>query len=108
MEVPMSILTGARAGNLTGNLLALALAGCAGVDAPPEPSGGEDLASACIEDRIRRIQRDWIMYESVSLERIVFPDWRTHARRWAQVECERGQAVAAFHPATSATARRHY
>lgn len=104
----MKVLTGTMAGGLTGNVLALALAGCAGADATPAALPAGDLSAACIEDRIHRIRRDWIRYESVSLERVVFPDWRTHARRWAQVECERGQMVAAFHPATPATARRHY
>lgn len=72
------------------------------------PGAGPELASDCMAERVRVIHREWLMYESVSLERIVFPDWRAHARRWAQVECEQGRVVAAFHPVTSATARRHY
>lgn len=84
-----------------GTLLMLGACNTAPVPAP-------DLAADCMAERIRVIHREWAMYESVSLERIVFPDWRALAPRWAQVECEQGRVVAAFHPATSATARRHY
>lgn len=86
-------------------LLPLLLAGCA-VTAP-EP-GKEGYLAGCIDERSERILAEWARHESVMAHRIVHPDWRSQSRRWAAIECNRGQPVAAFHPENSAVARRVY
>jgi hypothetical protein len=85
-------------------MVPLLLAGCAGTAPAPDP----DYLSDCIQERGDRILAEWARHESTLAHRIVYPDWRTLSRKWARIECQRGHPVAAFHPADSATARRHY
>lgn len=84
-------------------IVMLVVVGCA---SSPEPNA--DLARACMTERTAVIQQAWARYESVTGERVFFPDWRSQARQWAYAECMNGRPVAAYYPADTATARRQY
>ena len=77
--------------------------GCAGT-----PTATDELALTCLSERTAVLANEWARYESVTGQRMFFPDWRGQVRQWARVECSRGRPVAAFHPWDTATARRHY
>lgn len=86
------------------NVTLVVVVGCAAPQAP-----GGDLARICVEDRTGLIVNEWARFESLSGDRVFYPDWRALARQWAIHECSHGRPVATYHPVPdTATARRDY
>ena len=75
--------------------LAICLTGCT---SPPQLSSLDSFEQTCVKENSSVIRSEWNRYEFDQFRTVVYPNWRTNYRDWAEAECRLGRRIASFHP----------